>query len=139
MNKKKKNSQHNVEHYNSKLNEGHAVVAEQKIRELNRLKNFKRLNKIEKKTLKPNKVLKKATASMNLHPTRKYKIPPDKLVKKSTESEENKLTCDFPRLKKVDKDADTYSRFDRKSDKKSKKNYKITFIPGRRRTSLSLF
>ena len=33
-NKKKKNFQHNVEHYNSKLNEGHTVVAEQKIREL---------------------------------------------------------------------------------------------------------
>ena len=59
---KKLNSKHNVEHYNSKLNEGHAVAAEQKIRELkNRLKNFKQRNKIEKKTLKPNDVLKKTT------------------------------------------------------------------------------
>ena len=88
--------------------------------------------------MKPNKVLKKATANMNLHPTRKYRIPPDEVGKKSTESEENRLTYNFSRLKKVDKDADTYSRFDRKSDKKSKKNYKIAFIPGRRRTSLSL-
>ena len=28
------NSKHNIEHHNSKLNEGHAVAAEQKIREL---------------------------------------------------------------------------------------------------------
>ena len=75
---KKLNSKHNVEHYNSKLNEGHAVAAEQKIRELkNRLKNFKQRNKIEKKTLKPNDVLKKATTNMNLQPTRKYGVPPE--------------------------------------------------------------
>ena len=93
---KKLNAKHNVEHYNSKLNEGHAVTAEQKIREpKNRLKNFKRLNKIEKKTLKPNDIIKKATANMNLQPTRK----------------------------KVDKHAERYSRYDRKSDKKAKKNY----------------
>ena len=64
---KKLNSKHNVEHYNSKLNESHAVVAEQKIRELkNGLKNFKRLNKIEKKTLKTNDVLKKGYSKHEL-------------------------------------------------------------------------
>ena len=57
------------------MNEGHAVATEQKIRELKKqLKNFKQLNKIEKKILKPNEVLKKATANMNLQPTRKYRV-----------------------------------------------------------------
>ena len=41
------NKKRDVEHYNTKLNEGHAVAAEKKIRELKfRLKNFKRLNKM---------------------------------------------------------------------------------------------
>ena len=35
--------------------------------------------------------------------------------------EEYKLDYDFKRLKKVDKDADRYSRYDVKRDKKSKK------------------
>ena len=109
------NSKHSIEHHNSKLNEGHAVAAEQKIRELkNCLKIFKRLNKIEKKTLKPNKVLKKATGNMNLQPSRKYGVPPEEVEKKSTESVEYRLMYGFSRLKKVDKDAERYSRFDRK-------------------------
>ena len=87
------------------------------------LKNFKCINKIEKKTLKANEVLKKATANMGLQLTKKYRVPPEEVEKKSTESEEYRLMHNFSRLKKVDKDAERYSRFNRKSDKKSKKNY----------------
>ena len=55
------NKKHDVEHYNTKLNKGHAVAAEQKIREPKfKLKSSKRLNKISKNVLKPNEVLKKA-------------------------------------------------------------------------------
>ena len=44
---------YNVLHYNKKLNDGHAVGAEQKIHELkSRLRNFKRL--VKKGKLKPN-------------------------------------------------------------------------------------
>ena len=72
------NKKHDVEHYNTKLNEGQALAAEQKIRELKfSLKNFKRLNKISKNVLKPNEVLKKATSNMNIQPTRKYGVPPN--------------------------------------------------------------
>ena len=47
------NKKCNVLHYHSKLNDGHAVAAEQKIKELkNRPKDFKRLLKKDK--LKPN-------------------------------------------------------------------------------------
>ena len=76
------NKKHDVEHYNTKLNEGHAVAGEQKIRELKfRLKNFKRLNKISKNVLKPNVVLKKATNNMNIQPTRKYRVLPNEMEK----------------------------------------------------------
>ena len=48
----------NLEHFNSKLNEGQVVDAEQKIRELkDRLRNFKRILKNQKSTLKPNRAL----------------------------------------------------------------------------------
>ena len=55
------NRKHNVEHYNSKLNKGHAVGTKQKIRELkDRIKKFKRINKQNKKSrLQPNETLKK--------------------------------------------------------------------------------
>ena len=49
---------YNVVHFNSRLNDGHAVGAEQKIRELkNRLKNFKRV--LSSGKLKQNETLKK--------------------------------------------------------------------------------
>ena len=52
------NKKYNVSHYNSKLNNGHIIGAEQKIRELkSRLKNFKRL--VKKGKLKLNETLKK--------------------------------------------------------------------------------
>ena len=122
---------HDVEHYNTKLNEGHAVAAEQKIRELKvRLKNFKRLNEISKNVLKPNKALKKATNNMNIQPARKYGVPPKKVEKKSIESEEYKLSYDIDRIRKVDKDAARYARYDLKRDKKSKKKLKSPLQTG---------
>ena len=92
-------------------------------RSKNRLKIFKRLKKIEKKALELNDVLKKATANMNLKSTRKYGVPPEHVEKESSEIEEYRLTYDFSRLKKVDKDAERYSKYDRRSDKKAKKTY----------------
>ena len=78
------NKKHNVEHYNSKLNKGHAVGTKQKIRELkNRIKKFGRSNKQNKKSrLEPNETLKKATGNMNLQPTVKNSLPPNEVEKK---------------------------------------------------------
>ena len=91
--------------------------AEQKIRELKkRLNNFKRV--LSNRKLKPNEALKKATKNINIFPTRKYGVLPEKVEKKSLPSEEYTLDYDFKRLKKVDKDADRYSRYDAKRDKK---------------------
>ena len=120
------NKKHDVEHYNTKLNEGHAVAAKQKIRKLKiRLKTFKRLNKATKNTLKPNKALKKAILNMNIQSTRKYSVPTNVVEKKSLESEEYKLAYDLTRIKKVDKDAERYGRYDRKKVKNSKKVARI--------------
>ena len=126
------NKKHDVEHYNTKLNEGHAVAAEQKIRELKfRLKNFKRLHKISKNVLKPNVVLKKATNNMNIQPTRKYGVLHNEVEKKSIESEEYKLSYDIDRIRKVDKDAARYARYDLKRDKKSKKKLRSPLQTGK--------
>ena len=122
---------HDVEHNNTKLNEGHAVAAEQKILELKfKLKKFKRLNKIYKNVLKPNVVLKKATNNMNIQPTRKYGVPPNEVEKKSIESEEYKLSYDIDRIRKVDKDAVRHARYDLKRDKKSKKKLRSPLQTG---------
>ena len=52
------NKKFNVLHYNTKLNDGHAVGAERKIHELKKscLRNFKRL--VKKGKRKPNEALK---------------------------------------------------------------------------------
>ena len=54
-------------------------------------------------------------------PIRKYGVPREKVENKSLESEEYKLDCDFKRLKKVDKDAARYYRYDKKVGKRNKK------------------
>ena len=122
------NKKHHVEHYNTKLNEGHAVAAEQKIRELKfRLKNFKRLNKISKNVLKPNVVLKKATNNMNIQPNRKYGVPSNEVEKKSIESEEYKLSYDIDRIRKVDKDARSTPGTIAKETKSQKRNLGLLY------------
>ena len=72
--------------------------------------------------LKPKEALKKATKNRNIFPTRNYGVPPEKVEKKSLASKEYKIDYNFKRLKKVDNDADRYSRYDPKRDKKSKKS-----------------
>ena len=58
---------------------------------------------------------------MNIFPTKKNGVPPKETEKKSLKSEEYKLDYDFKCLKKVDKDAARYSRYDMKLGKKTKK------------------
>ena len=125
------NKKHDMGHYNTKINEGHAVAAEQKIRELKfRVKNFKRLNKISQNVFKPNEALKKATNNMNIQPTRKYGVPPNEVEKKSIESEEYKLSYDIDRIRKVDMDVARYARYDLKRGKKSKKKLRSPLQTG---------
>ena len=69
--------------------------------------------------LKPNEALKNATANMNLLPTRKYGRATEEVWNKSHTSEEYKLTYDFKRLKKVDKNSERCTRYDRKTDEKN--------------------
>ena len=88
--------------YNTKLNEGHAVGVEWKIREVKkRLKNFKRIKKQNKKArLKPNEALKKVTLNIYLQPTVKYGLTPNKVEEKLIKSEEYRLEYGFCQLKK---------------------------------------
>ena len=75
-------------------------------------------------------VLKKATNNMSIQPTRKYRIPPNETEKKSIESEEYKLSYDIDRIRKVDKDAARYARYDLKRDKKLKKKLRSPLQTG---------
>ena len=55
---------------------------------------------------------------MNLLYTRKCGVAPEEVEKKSHTSEEYKLTDDFKRLQKVDKDYERYARYQTKTDEK---------------------
>ena len=55
---------------------------------------------------------------MNLLYTRKCGVAPEEVEKKSHTSEEYKLTDDFKRLQKVDKDYARYARYHTKTDEK---------------------
>ena len=104
-------------------------------RSKNRLKIFKRLKKIEKKALELNDVLKKATANMNLKPTRKYGVPPEHVEKESSKIEEYRLTYDFSRLKKsIKMQKDTPNMI----EDQIRRPKKLTFTASRGRISLSL-
>ena len=97
----------NVEYFNSKLNEGHAVGAEQKIRELNKnLRKFKCIKKTQKSTLKPSEALKKVMVNMNIQPTAKYGVTSEEVEKKSLNSEKFSLKYNFKRIN--DKSAARY-------------------------------
>ena len=86
------NKKYNVLHHNSKLNDGHAVGAEQKFVNLNPISEILRGSK--RANLNPLR-LKKTTNNINMFPTRKYGVPTEEVGKKSVESEEYKLDYDF--------------------------------------------
>lgn len=117
---KKPNKKFKVNVSNSRLNRGHTVAAEQKIRGLKkRLRFFKRLVKGgEKKQVQPNEGLQKATANINKQPTLNSWVLLNDVEKHSPVSEEYKLDYDFTRLKKIEKAA---KRYDKKIDKRRKK------------------
>ena len=67
---------------------------------------------------------------MNIQPTRKYGVLPNEVEKKSIESEKYKLSYDTDRIRKADKDAARYARYDLKRDKKSKKKLRSPLQTG---------
>ena len=89
------------------------------------------------------------TANINQLPSRKYRVAPEEVEKKSRTSEEYKLTYDFKRLKKVDKDSERYARCERKTDGKIERKHLEALCPweklflfciqGQKKDALSIF
>ena len=118
------NSKFNNEMFSSKVRDGKAFAAEQKIRDLKRLllksKNNKKRNK---NRLNPLKLIQKATNNLNKTPTQKYGIEPEKVEEKSLEDDNFREKFDFHRLSKVGKDFDRRDRFNKLRD--DSKNIKL--------------
>ena len=120
--------------FSSKVREGGggAFVAEQKIRELNKLLfKSKTLHKASKTSRKdPRKFLRNAVENMNKTNSQKYSVPPEEIEEKSLASNEFREVYDFHRMVKVSKEADRYERSDIRFDKKSRKKQRSPLLVG---------
>ena len=86
--------------FHTRLHCGKAFAAEQKIRELNLLKTFK------KKRIRPNKLIRKAVQNMNETISTKYGFAPETIEKRSLNQKDDPYfneIYDFVRLRKVEK------------------------------------
>ena len=120
---KKINKKYNVEMFSTKIRGGKAFIAEQKIRELKKiLLKSKRLHKTTStERFDPKKTIARTVNNLNRTISEKYGISPEEVEKKSIESKIFKEVYDFHRLKKVNKDAERYERYDISYDKKTRK------------------
>ena len=109
--------------FSTKIRGGKAFIAEQKIRELKKiLLKSKRLHKTTStERFDPKKTIARTVNNLNRTISEKYGISPEEVEKKSIESEIFKEVYDFHRLKKVNKDAERYERYDISYDKKTRK------------------
>ena len=81
---KKLNDKFNVEMFHTKVWEGKAFPAEQKIREFKKiLLRSKRFEKSRKNKIKPNDLIKKAVQNMNETISTKYQLAPETIEKRS--------------------------------------------------------
>ena len=90
----------------TKIREGKAFAAEQKIREFKKiLLRSKRLEKERGKRLKPNDSIKKATQNMNEKISTKYQLAPETIKKGSLNPNNGKYfqeIYDFMRIRKIE-------------------------------------
>ena len=125
QNKKKLNKDFDVEMYQANLRGGKAFAAEQKLGEFRKmLLRSKRIEKIKKKRLKPNDLIKKGAKNMNNIVTPKYDIAPEKTEQKSLDpnvGEYFREMFDFVRLKKI-KEIKTAFKNTMKNQIKEKRN-----------------
>ena len=92
--------------YRAKICGGKAFAAEQKIREFKKiLLRSKRFEKMKKKRIKPNQLIKNAAKNMNKTISLKYVLPPEVTEEKSLDLNDWKYfreVYDFARLRKVE-------------------------------------
>ena len=90
----------------TKVREGKAFAAEQKIREFKKiLLRSKRLEKERGKRLKPNDLIKKADQNRNETISTKYQLAPETIEKRSLNPNDGKYfqeIYDFMRIRKIE-------------------------------------
>ena len=119
--------------FHTQLRGGKAFAAEQKIREFRKISlRSKRFQKMKKKRMKPNELIKKATQNMNETISTKYGFSPETIEKRSLNPKDGKYfqeIYDFVRLRKIENNQmrnEKYEKLDRrkKNFKKSIKSYR---------------
>ena len=119
---KKLNTDFNVEMFHTKLRGGKAFAAEQKVREFKKiLLRNKRFEKLEKRKIKPNELLKKTAQNMNETVSTKYGLAPETIEKRSLNPNDGKYfqeIYDFVRLRKIENNQLRNDKYDQKIDKR---------------------
>ena len=119
---KKLNTDFNVEMFHTKLRGGKAFAAEQKVREFKKiLLRNKRFEKLEKRKIKPNELLKKTAQNMNETISTKYGLAPETIEKRSLNPNDGKYfqeIYDFVRLRKIENNQLRNDKYDQKIDKR---------------------
>ena len=123
---KRLNKEYSVEMFHTKVRGGKAFATEQKIREFKKLLlQSKRYIKRGGKRIKPNELIKKAVENMNETNSTKYGVSPEsvetKTIDSAKDSEHNRETFDFLRLKKVDNNHQRNIKFESKKDRRQKR------------------
>ena len=114
---KKLNKTYNVEMFRTKVREGKAFAAEQKIREFKKLLlKMKNLFRKYGKKLKPNEVIQKVTTNLNKPKTAKYGIEPEEVEKKALSDDAFREKYDFYRLELIGTHASRHDRYNLKKD-----------------------
>ena len=121
---KKLNKGFNVEMLHTKLQGGKAFAAEQKIREFKKfLLRSKRFEKLKKKKIKPNKLIKKTAQNINETISTKYSLAPETIEKRSLNPNYAKYfqeIYDFVRLRKIENNQLRNDKYNQKIDKRKK-------------------
>ena len=108
--------------FHTKLRGGKAFAAEQKVREFKKiLLRNKRFEKLEKRTIKPNELLKKTAQNMNETISTKYGLAPETIEKRSLNPNDGKYfqeIYDFVRLRKIENNQLRNDKYDQKIDKR---------------------
>ena len=104
--------------YYTKIFGGKAFVVEQKMREFKKiLLRSKRFEKMKKKRIKPNQLIKNAAKNMNETVSLKYSLPPEVIEEKSLDLNNGKYfreMYDFARFRKVEDNQLRNQKYDQK-------------------------
>ena len=110
--------------FHTRVREGKAFAAEQKIREFKKiLLRSKRLEKDRGKRIKPNDLIRKAAQNMNETISTKYQLAPETIEKRSLNPNNSKYfqeIYDFMRLRKIENNQMRKDKYNQKLDRRKR-------------------